>query len=385
VKRYGKALLAVVLAIAAVLALTDGPVSSGAQGWWSTAGYTVTNSGFNPNERALTVARVRGLELERTTSPDQAAQSAPVMDKGRVFVYSADAVTAYDEVDGDQLWRHEQPAGEYDNKGGALAVTGNRLVVAWNVGSPPMGGDQWEILDVATGRVLVAPRETPGRVAQLLVDRDVVVISGETRYYDDTVAYRLVDGTELWRSEFAMYQPVSANGRVLVRGWKDNVQYSRILDIRTGKVLVDAPWKYYDVLAADDAGTKFYVAWGHSLQAVDATTGKSTWLASEVYAKYAAVSPTRLYVATAKNKLVAFDAGTGRKFWTKTYAKQLERPIVAGGVLYQTVPGDRMYALDPVDGAALATPPFTGVTTPPVVTNDKLYVTDGVKMSVYGL
>src|SRR5690348_14756769 len=116
----GKRLLGVASATLMVLALTAGPANAATQpGWWSTEGYTVTNSGFNPNEPTLTAAKVPGLKLLRTTTPDQQNQSAPVLDKGRVFVYSSAFVTAYDEVTGEQLWRHEQPV---YNDGGARLV-----------------------------------------------------------------------------------------------------------------------------------------------------------------------------------------------------------------------------------------------------------------------
>jgi hypothetical protein len=383
VHRYWKGLLGVVAAIVVAFVLTDKPANSAPQGWWSTEGYTTTNSGFNPNETALTVARVPGLKLQRATSPERTAQSAPVMDKGRVFVYDDAGITAYDEVSGDQLWRHDLTR-TYDLKDGKLVVSDGRVVVVYNYGSAPYGGTGMEILDAVTGAARGAAQSNNGNVGALLVDDGVVVISGESRWDVDTAAFSLSDARPLWTADFALYQPVAANGRILVRGWKDNVQSSQILDLRTGRVLVTDAWKFYDVLTADGAGAKFYVAWGHSLQSVDATTGKPTWLAAHVYPKYAAISPTRLYVATADHRLIAFDLSTGARVWTKTYTKQLLRPIVAGGVLYETVLGDRMYALDPVDGAPLTTPAFTGVVRPPVVTNGKLYVTSGGTMSVYG-
>ena len=382
--RYGKGLRGVAAATAATLALTALPANSSAQGWWSTEGYTGANSGFNPNETVLTVAKVPGLELQRTTSPDRTEQSAPVMDKGRVFVFDAGGVTAYDEVAGEQLWRHEITRTSTVNSG-KLVVSGGKVVVAYNYGSAPYGGTGLEILDAATGAARGSADTDNGDVDTLLVDRGVVVHSGESRWDFDTAAFSLSDVKPLWHSDYYLYQPVSANSRILVRGWKDNVQYSQILDVQTGKVLFSGAWKFYNVLAANDAGTKFYVAWGHSLQVIDAATGKSTWLASDVHPTYAALSPTRLYVATTDHKVIAFDASTGAKFWTKTFAKALVRPVVAGGVLYATALGDRMYALNPVNGAALTTPPFTGVARPPVVTNGKLYVTNGVTMSVYGL
>jgi len=386
--RGWKGLLGVVSATAVTLVLTTGPAgAAAAQGWWSTEGYTVTNSGFNPNEPTLTAAKVPGLKLWRTTSPDQKYQSAPVLDKGRVFVYSAEFVTAYDEATGEQLWRHEQPKGELSNHGGHLVVTEGKLVVAWNYGSDPYSSDYLEVLDATTGTVLVEPQWTDGSVSRLLVDKGVVVLSGDTRYYADTVAFDLNTGKQIWTNANYMFAPASANGRILVRGHGGNVgpEVSQVVDIRTGKVLVSVPNTYYSVLAASPDGSKFYLAWGHSLQALDATTGKLSWIASYVYPQYAALSPTGLYVSTTDHKMFALNLSDSKIAWTRAYTTDLLRPIVSGGVLYVTAYNSRLYALNPVDGSALTTPAFPVPVYPPVVTGARVYLTDGAKMSVYGL
>jgi len=386
--RVWKGLLGAAVATAATVALLPGVADAAVQqGWWSTEGYSVTNSGFNPNEPTLTMAQVPNLKPQRATSPDQGKQGAPVLDKGRVFVYSADAVTAYDEVTGDQLWRHEQPTGAWSNQDGRMVVTGGKLVVAWNYGSPPNGGDYLEVLDAATGDVLVAPKFTAGSVSTLLVDKGVIVVSGESRYYFDTAAYSLSDGTPLWTADYYMDQPASANGRILVEGFspQGTGQFSKILDILTGNELFSVQYAEYKVLAASSDGAKFYLAWGHSLQVLDATTGKLSWIASYVYPQYAALSPTRLYVSTTDHKMVAVNLSDNSIAWTKPYSTDLLRPIVSGGVLYVTAYNSQLYALNPVDGSSLKTPAFSVPVYPPVVTGARVYLTNGAKMSVYGL
>jgi outer membrane protein assembly factor BamB len=386
VNRVWTGLLGAAAATVAAVVLIPGVTDAAQQGWWSTEGYSVTNSGLNPDEPTLTKARVANLKLH-TTSPGRPRQSAPVLDKGRVFVYSADAVTAYDEMTGEQLWRHEQPAGARPNQDGRMLVAGGKLVVAWNSGSPPDGGDYLEILGADTGQVLVAPRFTDGSVRTLLADKGVVVVSGESRYAPDTVAYRLSDGTQLWAADYYMYQPVSANGRILVRGYgpQSTGEVSKILDIRTGKATFSAPYKYYNVLAATPDGATFYLAWGHSLQALDATTGRLSWIASDMHPEYAAVSPSRLYVTTTDHKMIAVNLGDKSIAWTSTYLTDLLRPIVSGGVLYVTAAKKQLFALDPADGSPLRTPAFTVPAYPPVVTGARIYLTDGAKMSIYGL
>ena len=385
--RKWKGLLGVASAALVTLALTAGSANAGTQpGWWSTEGYTAANSGFNPSESTLTAAKVAGLTLRRTTTPAQQDQGAPVLDKGRVFVYSADFVTAYDEVTGQQVWRHEQPPYTSGNRTGRLVVAEGKLVVAWNFGPAPYNAYTWEILDAATGKLLVAPpRGEYGSIDRLVVDKGVVMISIKTSSYPTAIGYSLSDGKRLWVSGFVVDQPVSANGRVLVRGWQGKVEYSQILDIRTGKVLVSVPNTWYNALAASPDGKKFYVGPGHSLQALDATTGKMSLIAPYVYPQYAALTPSRLYVATTKHQMMAVDLSNNKIVWTKSYGTDLLRPVVAGGVLYVTASNGKVYALNPVNGSSLKTPAFTKSLYPPVVTGGRLYLTDGTKMSIYGL
>jgi outer membrane protein assembly factor BamB len=216
----------------------------------------------------------------------------------------------------------------------------------------------------------------------------VVVISGEGPE-PKTVAYGLGDGKLLWAEDSTMYQPVSANGRILVEGNNDHTRppVSKILDIVTGRIVFTYPNTQYVPMAASPDGKKFYVGWGHSLQMMDATTGKVSWIASYVYPQFAVVTPTRLYLTTwLTNKVIAFDRSTNKIAWTKTEPTFIVlRPIVAGGVLYVTAPTKELYALNPVNGATLKTLTVTPLLYPPVVTGGRMYLTDSAQMSVYGL
>lgn len=55
------------------------------------------------------------------------------------------------------------------------------------------------------------------------------------------------------------------------------------------------------------------------------------------------------------------------------------------GVLYVTAKGRRVHALNPVNGAVLNTPAFTGAVDQLVVTYGRMYATDGTKLTVHGL
>jgi outer membrane protein assembly factor BamB len=385
-------LMAVLAAVVSLIVLTPGSARAATHGWWHTDGYTVANSGFNPNESAVTVSTVGRLVAQRTTTPDRAGQRAPVLDDGRIFVPDVGAVTAYDEFTGEQLWRYESDHESNSGPAGTplLVVTDSEVVAGFKVGGGwPYGFAVVVTLDVATGQKLAESPTMDEGISTLLVDRGVVVASDTEARYPFTNAFRLSDLQQLWSNELALRNPVSAGGRLLLRGYHNYAeprgQYSEIVDIATGAVQHSFVHTWFDALAADEAGTRFYLGWGHSLQVLDAATGVMTWLASNVYPAYGSLSPTRLYVATTDNKVRVFDAKTGGAFWTRDFPGRLAKPIIAGGVLYVTLPGDRVHALNPVTGVSLAAPTFTGSVAHPVVTNGKVYVTNGVRLTTYGL
>ncbi|WCN84598.1 outer membrane protein assembly factor BamB family protein [Micromonospora sp. LH3U1] len=102
--------------------------------------------------------------------------------------------------------------------------------------------------------------------------------------------------------------------------------------------------------------------------------------------QFVVVTPTRLYVTSSGGTVYALNRSTGAIIWNRSIpGSQHQRAIIAGGVLYVTAKGNRVYALNPVDGAPLNAPAFTGATDQLVVTYGRVYVTDGTKLTVYGL
>ncbi|MFI7622882.1 outer membrane protein assembly factor BamB family protein [Micromonospora echinofusca] len=380
--------LTVAAMLAATVAMPAAPAAAAGTGWWAMSGYLVSNSGFNPNESKVTVPTVPNLTLAYTGTPARTGQRAPVVADGLVYTQDDTGVTATDEETGAQKWRFE-PDPERFRWPSQLVHTAGRIVWAVNDSPAMPGADSTQIfvLDAATGTV-VRDFHDEGVVTQILVDRDVVVVSGESRYSSDTRAYRLADGQLLWQRNQYMKQPVSANGRVLVSGTGMGAGplTSSIVDIGTGSIIHTTQDRDYRPLASDETGTKFYVAWGHSLQVLDATTGTLTWLASGLYPRFVVVTPTRLYVTSSGGTVSALNRSTGATIWSRSIPEsQHQRAIIAGGVLYVTAKSDRVYTLNPVDGAPLKAPAFTGAVDQLVVTYGRVYVTDGTKLTVYGL
>ncbi|MEU8420946.1 PQQ-binding-like beta-propeller repeat protein [Micromonospora sp. NPDC048835] len=373
--------------LAATVAVPATPAAAAGTGWWSMSGYLVSNSAFNPNETSVTVPTVPNLKLKHTGTPARTGQRAPVVADGLVYALDDSGVTATDEVTGAQKWRYELDTTRFAAPT-ELVHTAGQLVFAAIAGHQP-GGDSSQVfvLDAPTG-ALVRQFHDEGVAAQILVDRGVIVVSGVGRYSYDTRAYRLADGQPLWQQSLPMDQPVSANGRVLLSGYPGNAGplTSTVVDISTGAPINTVAYRDYRPLATDETGTRFYVGWGHSLQVLDATTGTLTWLASNLNPNFVVVSPSRLYLTSSSGTVYALNRGTGAIIWSRSIpGSEHQRAIIAGGVLYVTAKGNRVHTLNPVDGAPLNAPAFTGATDQLVVTYGRVYVTDGTKLTVYGL
>ncbi|MEU1585426.1 PQQ-binding-like beta-propeller repeat protein [Micromonospora sp. NPDC005710] len=385
--RHAVKMLTATAVLAATVAVPATPAAAAGTGWWSMSGYLVSNSAFNPNETTVTAATVANLKLKHTSSPTRTGQRAPVVADGLVYTLDDSGITATDEATGAQKWRFELDPEKFTLPT-ELVHTNGQLVFAAIAGHQP-GSDSSRIfvLDAPTG-TLVRDIHDDGVALQILVDRGVIVASGEGRYTADTRAYRLADGQLLWQKDLGMEQPASANGRILLSGNVGNAGplTSTTVTIDTGAPVNAVADRAYRPLATDETGTRFYVGWGHSLQVLDATTGTLTWLASNLYPRFVVVTPSRLYVTSSGGTVFALNRSTGAIIWSRSIpGSQSQRAIIAGGVLYVTAKGNRVYALNPVDGAPLNAPAFTGTTDQLVVTYGRAYVTDGTKLSVYGL
>jgi outer membrane protein assembly factor BamB len=95
-----------------------------------------------------------------------------------------------------------------------------------------------------------------------------------------------------------------------------------------------------------------------------------------------AVDERRVYVA-AGTELVSLATGSGRPVWRRGGYDSLLRPVVAGGVLYTVTPKKRLESLNAATGGRLG---FTVTDKPldhPVITGDRLYLTDGTRLRAY--
>lgn len=382
--RFPRALYraAVSVLVGALAAGVAGPVHAATATVWRTDGYGPGNTGYNPVETAIHTGSVGTLAQRWSiVSPvvrnSCAQQSPPVVAGGRLYLTDQGGIAAYHAGTGARLWsyRFPEPA---DSLTPRLTVVGSRLIVAFTgclSQSDPDG--ELRAFDAATGAPLwLARRDAPMHV--MVVDKDVVAVSGQDVGEPEVTGYRVSDGVQVWTRRATLPRPVSANGRLLLT--RDGG--SDLVDIRTGSVLwsTTATWS---VLAAGPTGGPLYaVGAAGELARISAVTAAVDWTVPGAAGQLAVDGP-RLYVAQG-GTLVARDAVTGGQLWSREYGAPLGKPVVAAGVLYATVSGRAVHPLNAATGDLLDDdPPYDGAVGHPVVVNGRLYVTTGRLLDAY--
>ncbi|WP_033344019.1 outer membrane protein assembly factor BamB family protein [Catenuloplanes japonicus] len=376
----------------AVVGLTPGAARAATEGWWPTPGYTAGNSGFSQHETSIVLSTVGRVTEKTSVRPGSTQIGAPVLAGGRIFAADQRGIFAFSESTGEQLWAYAYATPPTYNTVVRLAFRDNVLIAGWdNIPGAPNGSYVSLVtLSAATGAQIaeVAPISY-GAIQDITVDRGFVALtlwSGQRGFFTEVL--RQSDLGKVWEDvSHATAAPVVANGRLLLRSTRQH--RTQVRDLATGAVVASVDGPEYAALAADDTGTRFYTAWNAGVQIVDASTGAATPLASNIAAQHVTMTSTRAYAAWSSgitHGVSAFDVTTARPvFWTRSFSAAPLKPIIAGGVLYVTVPGDRVHVLNPVDGTSIATLAFTGVTAAPVITNGRIYLTDGSRIAVYGL
>jgi outer membrane protein assembly factor BamB len=389
-----RAITGAVGALAVLLTVFAGapaPATAAATTTWRADGYGPGNTGYNPAETAINADTVTGLRQRwSVVSPvirnACSRQSPPVVANNRLYLTDQGGIGAYDATTGAALWtyRFNTPSDEVTPR---LTVVGSRLY-AGLVSCVSQSDPDGIVLafDAATGAVVWSGfQDAPPSV--LVVDKDIVVASGEDIYGPTVTAYRASDGTQLWTYQGHLPRPVSANGRLLVNRYDEETGSrvgSDLLDIRTGTALwsSDTVWS---VLAAGPSGGPLYAAGpAGQLARINVETGAVAWSVPDAAAQLA-VDGSRLYVAQGTS-LVARDAGTGVQQWSRSFPAQLGKPVVAGGVVYATVSGRNVSPLAVATGDTLDwEAPYEGAIGHPVVVNGRLYVTTGRVLDAYTL
>ena len=329
--------------VAAGLLAVPAPVRAAATPGWEQAGYGPGDTYYNPGESVINAGTINAVRRRWTVALPEAAErcaraAEPVVAGGRVLVPNETGVAAYRAGTGRLLWRFTWPDPE-DESTPLLAVSGDLLIVA-NHGCQSQSDPNGTVraLRLNSGRLdWRVPLQAP--VESLVVDRGVVVVSGESLSDSPAVvALRAADGTQLWQVADHSSAGVSAAGRVLVN--RVDAPGTSALRVTTGK----AVWTRriaWAGQAASPAGDRFYAsAEGDALVCLDAATGAVVWTAARKGSALIAADGRRVYRA-AGTAVEALDARTGARRWATTLAGDAGQPVRAGGLLYTTVDGGK--------------------------------------------
>jgi outer membrane protein assembly factor BamB len=367
----------VALALTATAAIAAPAPSAGAAGpaGWDHPGFDAEDSFYNPVESAINADTVSHLTRRwsvalRRHSPSCSRASAPLIADGRVFTTDELGISAYRALTGTPLWHYDWPDPE-DSDTPTLAVAGGVLVAAnndCNSASDPDG--TLTALDVVSGRPRWT-RETGFPIASVVVDKNMIVVSGESPSDElSTDAYRVADGRVAWRKPGFTGSSVSADGRLLLTRGRATAAVS----VTTGATLWTKP-RLWRAESATPASDRFLVTDGTALTAVTAATGSVAWTAPAKAAALIATDGRRVYLA-AERTIEALSAVNGRPLWSRQLSPTPTQPVRAGGLLYTA--GAVLAAAT----GAMAAPgtPFAGKQ---VVTGGRLYTVNGTTLSSY--
>jgi len=378
--------------IAVVLALVFGGGSLAAAqaapppAAWGQDGYGPGSSRYNPAESVINSGSVDRLRLRWTVSPahgDPGCEPSPVAPLAvgnRVFLLDGGGVAAYDAATGKRLWR---------NTGFSLItanlIVAGGLVLVFDTGCESYSSYDGYVtaLNAATG-IQQWRKSGSWRIDTVVADAGAVVTSGYCGTCDDAehgvVAYRLSDGAALWTHlNETLAGPVSANGTILLRHTtgSNDTWASRIGTGVPTWGTSTAP----AVVAANPAGTEFYVKDDGGLCARLAGDGRQRWQIPKEAGDLAA-DGRRVYVASA-GRVNTYDAKSGRLIWTRALSNP-RAPIRAGGLLYTLYGNGILAVLSPTTGRPIATgTTYKGLTQHVVAAGGRLITTQKTTIRAY--
>ncbi len=319
----------------------------------------------------------------------------PVVAAGRVFAMDAQStVSALEEKTGRTLWSVDlTPEDDDGGMGGGIAYDEGRLFAA-------TGYAQIQALDARTGKLLWKKDVTgPVRAAPVVRGGRVIVVSVDNQ----THALAADDGRVLWThsgvSETAALlggASPAVDGSTVVVPYSSGEIYA--LRIENGTVLwteavasarrTDQAASLTDIrgLPVMDRGRIYAIGNSDLMVAIDERTGNRLWDRSIGGIQTPWVAGDYVFVVTNTAELVAVNGKTGRIHWV-TPLQEWEDVEDREGRLVWTGPilaGDRLIVLSN-NGWAVSVSPWSGkilgrmdlpsgVTVPPVVANNTLFV-----------
>jgi outer membrane protein assembly factor BamB len=341
--RVAADLMAAGLVAAGLLAVPAPVQAAGPPPGWAQAGYGAGDTYYNPGESMINAGTINAVRRRWTVALPGSGQSCaraaePVVADGRLYVPTETGIVAYQAGTGRLSWRFSWQSPE-DESTPQLAVSGGLLIVA-NHGCQSQSDPDGTVRALRLGSGRLAWRTPlPAPVESLVVDRGVVVVSGESESDSPAVVgLRVADGTQLWQVTGQTSAGVSAAGRVLVN--RGDSPGTSALSVTTGRVVWTRKIAWAGQ-AATPEGDRFYAsADRNALVCLDAATGTVVWTAARRGSALIAADGRRVYRAMG-TAVEALDARTGVRRWTTTLAGNAGQPVRAGGLLYTTVDGGK--------------------------------------------
>lgn len=353
---------------------------------WGHDGYGPGNTRYNPAETSVNAASFARLRPRWTVTPGRGGPgcepgpAAPRAVGDRVFLLESGGVAAYRAATGRRLWLN---SGTGLVSAGPIVAGGLVLVATTACESASSYDGSLIALDAATGAQRWR-RTAAWTVDTAVADAGVVVTSGACGTCDDArhgvSAYRIEDGTPLWtHRNQVLAGPVSAGGTVLMR------RTTGTAETWAGRITTGDPvWGTGltpAAVAANPAGTQFYLRDDTGLRAHAAADGRRIWQVAKEAGDLAA-DGRRVYVASA-GRVNTYDARTGRLLWTRALAEP-RQPVRAGGLLYLLTGKGTLTVLAPADGAVIGSrAAYTGLRAHVVPAGGRLFTTERRAVRAY--
>lgn len=337
---------------------------------WPMFGFDPAHSGYNPNEKVLSVNTVSKLApawIDFTYPDDYFTTSAAVVN-GTVYTCTTYGLMfAYSRKTGQPLWQNN--IGGLDNYSSPAVANGIVYV----------GTDTMYALNTKSGKVIWTYKPG-GYIGSPVVDNGVLYFGS----YDSKVyALDAATGKLLWSynaNSPIIGSPAVANGMVFAAEDASVIALNATSGAEqwTFKVGSNTPTVVNGIVYMGGADNTLY--------ALNAGTGAVVWkkAVSGVEYKALAVGNSMLYIGSDNNIVYAFNAQTGAQIWTFTANGTFSvaaSPAIANGVVYIGDFGTDLYALNANTGKMLWMYEVRGgsTTSTMVVVNGSVYVGENSK------